>query len=67
MNDGGPAFPVQDLIKQREPGMTLLDYFAGQALASYDAVDELNFETARWCYSMAAAMLAERKKVMARK
>ena len=32
-NDGGPAFPVADLSKTQCPGMSLRDYFAGQALA----------------------------------
>ena len=30
-NTGGPAFPVQDLSKWQCPGMTLRDWFAGQA------------------------------------
>lgn len=45
-------------------GMTLRDYFAGQALAgvseaiSFDDADEL----AHYCYTMADAMLKERAK-----
>ena len=41
-NDGGPAFPVEYIIdlpnglwsSVRVPGMSLLDHFAGQALAA---------------------------------
>jgi hypothetical protein len=43
VNDGGPAFPISDLEAaglQREnatghPGMSLRDWFAGQALAGW--------------------------------
>lgn len=31
-NDGGPAFPVQDASTWQAHGMSLRDYFAGQAL-----------------------------------
>lgn len=53
-----------------DPGMTLLDWFAGQALAGI-AIDTINnwdgdldeqAETAAvWSYAVADAMLAERK------
>ena len=37
INDGGPAFPVQSIYSEdhgtNSRGMTLRDYFAGQALA----------------------------------
>lgn len=73
MNDGGPAFPTDPKNHGYEgaagtganPGMSLLDYFAGQSLVGelarrasgwgYDNVEEL----AR-CYKSASAMLAER-------
>jgi len=47
-------------------GMTLLDYFAGQALAAYSATpiifqDATKEQVAKWCYDTAEAMLAERK------
>ncbi len=68
-NDGGPAFP-SDYIPgtATTPGMTLRDYFAGQALAgivlsplgqggraTYDS-------TARDAYNYADAMLAARER-----
>lgn len=71
-DDGGPAFPSPRAYK----GMTLRDYFAGQALIAY-----LSAENARaivvlakeqghtvaevisaTCYQMADAMLKERSK-----
>ena len=59
-NDGGPAFP----LPSGHPGMTLRDWFAGQALAGM-----LDFKTAeteeddwlaRIAYGIADAMIAER-------
>jgi uncharacterized protein YodC (DUF2158 family) len=41
-NSGGPAFPVQDLSKWQCPGMTLRQWYAGQALAGLCAKQELN-------------------------
>ena len=64
--DGGPAFPGEGAITIRHPeggdetstawfsGMTLRDWFAGQALASGMAINR--------CYPAADAMLAEREK-----
>lgn len=72
---GGPAFPVAAQIRNRlsdeevvtwpEAGMTLRDYFAGQAIvgllyhteAAMDAT-----KAAAWAYKAADAMLAERQK-----
>jgi hypothetical protein len=68
-NDGGPAFPGFDLINQegrRNPaGMTLRDYFAGQALAGILA--SANFGTTKeWiggkAYEAADSMLAARER-----
>lgn len=54
--NGGPAFP---------DGMTLRDWFAGQALAGFAAHPDnhnwLQKEIAGDCYDWADAMLAERK------
>lgn len=68
-NDGGPAFPGFDLINQegrRNPaGMTLRDYFAGQALAGFCAVpDRYNWlcDDAAFAYKIADAMLAARER-----
>ena len=46
INDGGPAFPspgipdATDGRKENRDGMSLLDYFAGQALAGYVAISD---------------------------
>lgn len=65
--NGGPAFPETPL-SDGHPGMTLLDYFAGQALAgemgAYLPEMDPNYEpnaVATRCYRYAAAMLAARE------
>jgi len=67
-NDGGPAYPVP--IDHWESGMTLRDYFAGQALGeviAYFADKHLiRNETepegfARIAYEIADAMIAARE------
>ena len=61
-NDGGPAFPSD---RFGELGMSLRDYFAGQALAGQLAEPDSGKEPeyiANWCYRYADAMLAERQK-----
>ena len=86
MSDGGPAFPVQSQLEPRpeggfvnraeyeshQTGMTLLDYFAGQALMGMLANDACMQELLRRgdegvlfkrCYRLAAAMLAERERL----
>jgi hypothetical protein len=62
-NDGGPAFP------QQMCGMSLMDWFAGQALSglawksgSREGDHEAAQQVAEACYIMADAMLAERAK-----
>lgn len=69
-----PAFPVQWDYAANETGMTLRDWFAGQALsyAAFYAVDSESHPmrqdflpeewAARMAYSFADAMLAERSK-----
>lgn len=59
-----PAFPWQGSISQS--GMTLRDYFAGQALAGLVIVNDPTegnapSHFARWAYALADAMLQERK------
>ena len=57
---GGPAFPVGP----GSTGMTLLDWFAGQALAgvtAYPHGDMSKLEAAKWAYDMAVLMLRERE------
>jgi hypothetical protein len=72
INDGGPAFP-RPVSHSDEggthfgfTGMTLRDYFAGQALAGFIAAstgrDVHSQPAARMCYQMADAMLAARER-----
>jgi hypothetical protein len=70
--DGGQAFPrsvakASSGVIPGPRGMTLRDYFAGQALAGYSASDEhfcewTHRETADQAYAAADAMIAERDK-----
>jgi hypothetical protein len=78
INDGGPAFPelpsygtpTGTISINTKPGMSLRDYFAGQALAGYLALPEPGQAPplTKWshkiiaegCYMMADAMLAVR-------
>jgi len=65
INDGGPAFPTATLAQKTEGGMTLRDYFAGQALAGFIAASTGQVHcqpAARMCYHMADAMLAARER-----
>jgi hypothetical protein len=74
INDGGPAFPVADVIHPNGQvqyganGMALRDWFAGQALQSYlagrnnDARDSNPAPVADVCYKYADAMLAARER-----
>jgi len=69
-NDGGPAFPMTGEechnLRYSQPGMTLRDYFAGQALAGALAdptCDLAPIELAKIAYREADAMLAARKEV----
>lgn len=60
---GGPAFPMPNSQYQ---GMTLRDWFAGQALVEYAGLVDFKMDgTAKYvaqaCYHMADAMLEARK------
>lgn len=68
---GGPAYPLAvetgpDFYGRKshkvEQGMSLRDYFAGQALASWPVADHGSDadDLARKCYALADAMLAAR-------
>lgn len=63
--DGGDAFPTAD---DATSGMSLRDWFAGQALAGVLACGTMTHppvrsaDNARTAYAMADAMLAERAK-----
>lgn len=69
-DDGGPAFPVHPESHNRSDaeynvlsGMTLRDWFAGQALAGLLADTEVNstfLNVAARCYTMADAMIESR-------
>lgn len=67
-NDGGPAFPAETSV-QFFKGMTLRDYFAGQALMGLMTNKVPGTGSSGWqeraawdAYSIADAMLAERSK-----
>jgi len=57
-NTGGPAFPLNVNHKWFE-GMTLRDYFAGEALIICPLT--IPADKASWCYAMADAMLKARE------
>lgn len=71
-DDGGPAFPTHhrfdkgaSAINEWTDGMTLLDYFAGQAITGLLANDERSgspTEFALDAYLFAAAMIAEKRR-----
>ena len=75
INDGGPAFPTTPVSHGYTPdtqgngtgcgpGMTLRDYFAGQALTSI-ATEACDMdEKARWCYRLADQMLIARNSIL---
>ncbi len=74
MNDGGPAFATSAVMgshsvcHQGQSGMSLRDYFAGQALAGMMACAERQYFEAKtstlaeWSYQAADAMLLARSK-----
>lgn len=64
LENGGPAFPIEFNSMDYNRGMSLRDWFAGQALAGLLADPEMNADphpTARCAYNYADAMLAARK------
>ena len=63
---GGPAFPGLHPSKEchfQDSGMTLRDYFAGQAIIAYHADGNFSAseDVANWCYKIADAMLEARQ------
>ena len=70
IEDGGPAFPSEQSETQDgtwnqtyDPGMSLRDWFAGQALADLASLTESNSDIAiaKTAYRIADAMIAARK------
>lgn len=65
--DGDPAFPRAALGEDcgkpygQQEGMSLRDWFAGQALAGQDVDTGSPGTTAAWAYRIADAMLAARE------
>ena len=68
-NDGGPAFPrapfdVNNYTGDGSAGMSLRDWFAGQVLAGFMAntnrPTSMSLDDARWCFTVADAMIAKR-------
>ena len=66
INDGGPAFPGMNYIsqdgKKNPEGMTLRDYFAGQAMAAiitsvYCTPETIYTEVSSRAYAQADAMI----------
>jgi len=59
---GGPAFPTSN-GGSPDDGMTLRDYFAGQAIIAYHADGNFSAseDVANWCYKIADAMLEARE------
>jgi hypothetical protein len=73
INDGGPAFPMDSARNSYNPGMSLRDWFAGQALgdlaresivrgvAARGSLSESCELCADTCYKYADAMLRARE------
>ena len=66
---GGPAFPFaatdQSNVHMQSAGMTLRDWFAGQALSGYlskdfDIEEDPSWNVGRLCYAYADAMISAR-------
>lgn len=66
--DNPAAFPITPEVWATHPdfhGMTLRDWFAGQALAGFTVATNSTIEPEKYaaaCYSLADAMLAARSK-----
>lgn len=65
-NNDQPAFPVTTSHEVHEDGMTLRDWFAGQALAGILAADPSSMmgydDVARSAWALADAMMKERER-----
>jgi hypothetical protein len=61
IDDGGPAFPSNDAHGCAYTGMTLRDYFAGQALGALIADGYPTSSAAKISYQAADWMIAKQK------
>lgn len=62
-DDGGPAYPASlEEWQSGWGGMTLLDYFAGQALCHLVDEFKLTEDLATRCYGIAEYMIAEKRR-----
>lgn len=62
INTGGPAFPTGTGVTPYNPGMTIRDYFAAEALANaYTQHDSDPDKVAEWAYAVADSMLKARE------
>ena len=61
--DGGPAFPSHGSMGEVvQNGMTLRDWYAGQALSKLaNSLSDYDSRTVRQCYALADGMLEARK------
>lgn len=77
-DDGGLAFPLKDPVSSDAVGMTLRDWFAGQALAGlrewtppnedgslldWSDMEAIRRRKAEWAYAQADAMLTARREL----
>ena len=69
--DGGPAFPrPEGELHDEQDGMSLLDWFAGKALAgdmagnNDEGVVDNGRRLAAYCYRVGRAMIAERNRIL---
>ena len=71
IDDGGPAFPTAAHEEDSASGlhfvpfalgMSIRDWFAGQAIAGLALTETASENVAHWAYHVADALLAERKK-----
>ena len=67
--DGGAAFPrPEGELHDEQEGMSLLDWFAGTALAGEMAGNNDEWvdtdELAAYCYRVGKAMIAERNRIL---
>lgn len=62
IKDGGPAFPVvaENGLGHIADGMSLRDWFAGQALAAFSSMSSPAY-MATYSYELADAMIAARE------